>query len=546
MTPNIDLSSSGKSNRFLVVCSIILMVLLAAGGIIAQKPFEGHECYVTVTARQMVDSGDWVVPRFNGEVRLQKTPLNYWLVAAMGKITGSINEITARIPSELLALLLTAGIIYFAGNRIGIRCAAVCALVWITSLACFRYGQSARPEMSLTCFTAISMLSFYSGLNEKVRKKQIAFFAIFWISLSLAMLAKGPAPLPMVGVPLFVYFIYSRKWKMIGKILPIAGVLIFLAIIIPWPMALMSRLAEASGETNTLAFWKREFIDRFTGSHDAGSKPIYYYIPVMFQLMAPWVFFVPMALISPFHKIWGEKRKAMMFLWIWFVCDVIFMSISGGKRTHYILPAMPAMAILIGIIIEDIVFTKIAFTEMFASRVIKSHFLVLAAAAIAVLVYAAIKKPVALLAGPLIAASVLFCAMYFKRQRKDVALVLFFTAYSLILATGYCFFIAPESEWEISKQFASDVAGEIPANEPVISYGRVTPRFVHYFGKDAPLETKTSTVFEKYEKGYWVVATGKFADQLQTDSRFETVKQWKNAEVQKDEVIRGAIFHRSP
>ena len=75
--------------------------------------------FVSVTAREMLQRDDWVVPVFNGQLRLQKTPLNYWLVAGVGKITGSIDEFTARLPSVLLAILSTAAILYFAGQWLG-------------------------------------------------------------------------------------------------------------------------------------------------------------------------------------------------------------------------------------------------------------------------------------------------------------------------------------------------------------------------------------------------------------------------------------------
>ena len=88
----------------------------------------------------------------------------------------------------------------------------------------------------------LCFLTFYSAVSAKSRKRQIIYMLVFWISFGLANLAKGPAPLPLVLVPLFFYVAVFRRWKQIPKLLPIIGVVIFLAIVLPWPLAIASRL----------------------------------------------------------------------------------------------------------------------------------------------------------------------------------------------------------------------------------------------------------------------------------------------------------------
>ena len=74
---------------------------------------DGHECFVSVAAREMLASGNWVEPMFNGKPRLQKTPLSYWLVASIASVTGKVDEFAARLPSAVFAFLSACTILYF-------------------------------------------------------------------------------------------------------------------------------------------------------------------------------------------------------------------------------------------------------------------------------------------------------------------------------------------------------------------------------------------------------------------------------------------------
>lgn len=298
------------------VCCVVLISVITAGWKLGAKPLNGHECYVSVTARRMMQSGEWVIPNYNGRVRLEKTPLNYWLVAFAGKLRGRIDEFSVRVPSLVCAILSMVSILYFVNRWLGFRTAVMSALIWSTSLGFVRYGRSGRPEMSLTCFVATSLLAFYSAVCCTNRKRQIAYMLIFWVSFAVAMLAKGPAPLPLVLAPLFLYFVIFRQWRLLPKLLPITGVIVFLLIVLTWPTLLANRLAQAGVETSTISFWKREFFERFFGGLGGSSKPSYYYLHVMLQFILPWSVFLPMALAAPFYKIWGEKQKTMQFLWL--------------------------------------------------------------------------------------------------------------------------------------------------------------------------------------------------------------------------------------
>jgi len=201
----------------------------------------------------------------------------YWLVAGTGKLAGHVNEFVARFPSALAAVLSCAAMIFFLRKWLSLRTALICASIWTTTLAYARCSHNARPEMLMTFFVVVCFLSFYAGFTAEKRSEQIRYMLIFWVSLGLGNIAKGPAPLALVGVPLFVYVAVYRKWRTIPKLLPIVGPLIAFAIMLPWPLAIAYKL------NWDLTLWKHEFFDRFFGDYAKGNYPLYYYAGIIWK-----------------------------------------------------------------------------------------------------------------------------------------------------------------------------------------------------------------------------------------------------------------------
>ena len=544
------ISLTDKHKTGLLFCGVVALSVLMGGWMLSAEPIEGHEAFVSVTAREMLEKGDFVVPTFNGNLRLEKTPLCYWLCAVVGKVRGQVDELAVRLPSVFLAVISVAAVVLFSTRWLTFRCSIIAGCVWVTSYGFLRYAHSGRPEMALAYFVCISFLSFYSAVEESNRKRQIIYSLIFWVSFSLAMLAKGPAPLVLVGVPLFVWYMASRQWKMIGKVLPVIGSLIFLVIVLAWPVMLAMRLSDGGegGFAGILAFWKMEFVDRFTGSGEASVKPFYYYLPVMFQLMLPWFVFVGMGLAAPFYKVWAEKRRVMLFLWTWFAVDVAVMSASGGKRVHYILPAMPAMAILVGILLDDMIFANIAYTAEAGRKMLRYHVIALIAGAIAGPIYIALKKPELLGAVVIISVialvSVALIVFLFAKGEKYVGCGAIFAGCGALLIAGYTLTLAGANPDEVSRQFASSVRNTIAAEGKAASYGDVTSKFVHHFGQVIPVVTDISQAHGKYQEGVWVIAQGDFLEELKKDSRFEMVFYAERAKRAGDEIVGGGVFHK--
>jgi len=535
--------NGSKKRKRLVFFGILVLSALSAFWTLSEKPLNNHECFVSITAREMLESGDWVRPTCNGQPRYNKTPLSYWLVAGFARITGRVDEFTTRLPSALFGVLSAAAILYFVNQWLTFRIAALSAGVWITSLGYIRYTHNARPEMALTFFVLLCFLSFYSSVAARDRRGQAVYIFIFWISFALANLAKGPAPLPLVLVPLFFYVAIFRQWKKLFNWPMVIGVIIFLAVVLPWPLAIAAKL------NWNLALWKKEFVDRFIGDYASGHKPLYYYLPKMFIFILPWVAFLPMALAAPFYRIWNKRQAAMQFLWLWFVVDFMFLTVSMGKRQHYILPLMPATAILIGILLEDMVFVRKAYTLKYAKEVLRYHLIVIVAGAVGGVIYTAKYYPDmligAVIVGIVMIVTVAVVAFLFAIERPGFACGVAFTGIVVLAAIAHIRFINPLNYNQPSRDFTQAVVDKVPASENLIAYKSASMRFVHYFGRPVPEIPTESETLKLYDHGCWVVAFGIFLDELLQTGQFQIVYTQDEAERHKGKPVGGALLHKS-
>ncbi len=532
-----------RKHRFLVCAVLFAVSSITASWGTWEKSLGNHEAYVGVTAREMLEDGSvegWVVPKFNGEVRLQKTPLNYWMTAVFGAVWGNVNEFAVRLPSIVLGVGSVMAILWFVSLWLDFRTGALSAGVWATSLGFIRYTHTGRPEMALAAFMAVAMLGFYTAVQVKDndRGKQVFYMLVFWGGFGFAMLAKGPAPLPLAGIVVLLYLLVFRDVKKIPRMLPIAGPLFFLLIFLPWPLLIIKHMPEA------LDFWHREFIERGTGEYASGDKPFYYYFYVMFTLMAPWCGFVFLGLLSPFYKIWSSRRSAMWYCWIWFIGMIGIMSLMGGKRQHYILPAMPGMAILIGIILNDMLFERRAYDNKFARNFFGVHGVLAIAGGAGAIVYGKIEMGdqffgVAVLGAGVIVFSVLIWILYY-RSKMATAAVLIFAGIGVLAAGGISLVANPADTNYYSEQFAEEVRSRFGDRE-LAAFRHAAGEFVFYYGEPVPMVYDVDELYEYYSKGWVVFAVGRYADELKDDGRFERVYTAEEAE-HRQRGMQDALF----
>jgi len=293
-------------------------------------------------AREMRDTGEWILPHLNSEVYPDKPPVFFWLIAFFSFFTGGVTEVSARLPSALAAVgcsLLT----YFMGKRLfNARAGLIAGLVLVTSTEFFWLGRRANIDMTLTFFILLSLTFFFLGLQEEKTSRR--FYLVPFLFMGLAVLTKGPVGFLLPSLTMVSFLAVTKNLKHLNRIETLWGLILFIGIILAWLIPACLRGGEAY--TNEILFAQN--LDRFVSESASHARPFYYYFKVFPAGFSPWVILLPGAFLWGFSKNQKTNRSAFYFPFCWFTVIFLFFSLSSGKRELYLLPLYPAAAILIG------------------------------------------------------------------------------------------------------------------------------------------------------------------------------------------------------
>jgi 4-amino-4-deoxy-L-arabinose transferase-like glycosyltransferase len=314
----------------LAVCAYFFLWQLAAFGLIG-----ADEPRYAQVAREMLERNDWVTPTLSGTPWLEKPPLYYWQAMLAYRCAG-VSDWAARLPSVFDAFLLVLAVYWFLLRSRSPR-QLDAALVVATMAGVVGFARAASTDMPLAAMFGIAMLAWY-GWFESGSKSYLAAAYAF---LALAMLAKGPVA-PFLAMALVAAFAALKKSaKVAAETLWVPGILIFLAVGLPWYVLVELRNPQFFHE-----FIVQHNLARFGSNLYRHLEPFWYYLPVTLLAWLPWTVFAVAALIRAPRQFGRPATDLRCFLLIWIAVVVFFFSLSQSKLPGYILPAMPAGAIL--------------------------------------------------------------------------------------------------------------------------------------------------------------------------------------------------------
>lgn len=324
---------------FLPIIAVALTLSLFRLG--AARLFDVDEAVFSEATREMVISQNWITPTYNGNNRYDKPILFYWLMAASYRVFG-VNEFGARFPSALAATLLAVALLLFVNRLRGERVAVYAALSTVLSVYFVVYSRAAVTDMTLALFISLSLFCFYL-FSEREGRRLYGYG--FYLFSALAFLTKG-----LIGVvfPFGIALVY--QWVSEGrqgtkKLFFARGFLLFFIVAAPWYLA---QLLVNGWEFIDQFFIKHHF-RRFTDVISSHGGPFYYYVPAIIVGLFPWIAFLPSGIRSALR----EKKGVALFSLVWLGVIFIFFSVSTTKLPNYILPSIPAAAVLIGLGMAD-------------------------------------------------------------------------------------------------------------------------------------------------------------------------------------------------
>jgi len=325
--------------------TIVLLAVVWFGPLGYRALIKSDEGRYAEIAREMHISGDWTTPRLNDLKYFEKPPLQYWATAAAYGVFGE-NEFAARLWPALTGFLtiLFAG---FAARRVFGEvyawpvAAVLASAVWWSGMSHLNALDAGAASFMAMALFALLLAQREAGSVPRER----AWMLACWAAMALAVLSKGLIGVILPGGALVTYTLLTRDWALWRRLHIVPGLIVFIAIAAPW-FVLVTR---ANPEFFQF-FFIHEHFERFLTTVHRRSAPWWYFIPLLLACVLPWLVALPGAVAGALRR--GAQRNGFdpaLFALVYAAVIFLFFSASSSKLRSYILPLVPALALLIGL-----------------------------------------------------------------------------------------------------------------------------------------------------------------------------------------------------
>lgn len=315
-------------------CAFLFYFGLSAFGLVG-----ADEPRYAQIAREMLARHDLVTPTLYGKPWLEKPPLYYWRAMEVYWALG-VSDWAARLPSATAATFMVAAIHFFLRRfRPGAQLNG--ALMTAASVGMIGFARGAGMDMLLAAAFVVGMLLWFVWYVTERR----LWLLLFYFFMALGMLAKGPVAPLLAALIIAIFALIEREARLIARTLWLPGILLFLAVSLPWYIAVQLQNPQFLRE-----FIFQHNLGRFASNLYHHRQPFWYFIPVLLLGAMPWTALVIAGWVETI-KEWHELPPARegtlpKFLLIWAAVVVVFFSLSASKLPGYILPAIPPCTIL--------------------------------------------------------------------------------------------------------------------------------------------------------------------------------------------------------
>jgi 4-amino-4-deoxy-L-arabinose transferase-like glycosyltransferase len=325
-------------------------------------------------AQEMVESGDWIVPRQLKEPFPDKPILYFWAIAASLKIFG-MSEAAVRLPGLLFGMLGTLSTAALAWRTLGRRTGLIAGVFYASMILPSALIQLPAHDAALVAWINLALLCFWeSECPEKRGQSPVVgstlravpangdrplFSAWAWTVaagavLGLAILTKGLAGVALVGIAYGGYLIVSRRLRVKHCFRAALALSVAAIIASSWYLA----MERSNPGYLRYYFFERHVLGFLTSSQPHNGQPWWYYLPILIVGGIPWIAYLPL-LVQDTVSRWRKGMPAvtdargnrpLLLLGCWFVGCTLFLTVSSSKLFIYLWPVFPALAILIAVV----------------------------------------------------------------------------------------------------------------------------------------------------------------------------------------------------
>lgn len=341
LTPNVQI---------LVLMGFAAIVVFTGIGL--RSPWPADEPRFAEVAREMVDSGQWLIPMRGGEFYPDKPPVFMWVIAFFYWITGNL-KVAFLLPNALCGLL-TLGLVLDLGRRLADhRTALIAGFFLLLAPQFLIQAKNAQIDAMVACWITVAC---YGLLRHFFERPAWGWYFTAWGFMGLGIITKGVGFLPLfMFVPILIlalqdraFFRDSLKWRCL------LGPLVMLVVAAAWALPMMVYVEQLG--TEAAYAYRDNILFKQTGERYADSwghiLPWHYFISNAIPSL--W-FPLPLILLAYWRPALAAVRhhRVVFTLLIWAMLVVAFFSVSPGKRGVYILPALPMFALALAVIVRN-------------------------------------------------------------------------------------------------------------------------------------------------------------------------------------------------
>jgi 4-amino-4-deoxy-L-arabinose transferase-like glycosyltransferase len=361
--------------RSIVVAAGLLALLLALTYRLGSPPLfdDPNDAQYAEVAREMVETGDWLSPQLDYVLFLNKPPLLYWLIASSYTLFG-VSELAARVPGVLVTLLAIFLLYRLGCELFDSTTAAIAASIYATLPSTLLEARFVRPDSLLTAATIGALLAFAIAIRSDGAERQRALLGL-QCSLAVGLLAKGIVGLLLPGFPIAVVILIERRWDLLADFARPRGWFLFAGLVVPWHFAVALRHPGFASDyiVNQHVLF---FLDK---KEPRDSIPISLgeFWGAFLLRTFPWTLFLPLAAFGV-CRVRDPRRFGRALIVAWAGGILLLFSAATSRLEHYVLPALPAVALWIGTVLRNCVDWGATWRRSLAA-----HFFLLASAAVA-------------------------------------------------------------------------------------------------------------------------------------------------------------------
>jgi 4-amino-4-deoxy-L-arabinose transferase-like glycosyltransferase len=329
---------------------VLASVALIYGTRLTELSLRGEETRRGQIAVEMMRSGDWIVPRQQGEPFLSRPPLQNWLIALIGLSRGTVDAFAIRLPT-LLSMLLLSGLLYAYGRTFLPPLAAmVTCLVFATMGQVLELGRLGETDVLLTFCISAALLLWHLGRRQSWPTSLI--WCVSYAFVALATLAKGPQGLVYFTATIGLYLLLTGQWRDLFRPAHAAGICLFLVFWGAWQLPFYF-----STDWNSVRqMYSGDVALRF---EDSRWSTVFLHLvtfpgELLLGCLLPWSLFLAAYCHPTFRRKIGPAHDQVLFLTCCLLVTFPTCWFVPGARARYFLPLYPCIALLVGLVLQRV------------------------------------------------------------------------------------------------------------------------------------------------------------------------------------------------